>query len=505
MVQKPESGIDRSAEEQNNQNEGLSETEGFGSLGSADIAMIRNDDIKGKGNDSVPPLTLVDAGADKNEQKSTEEKVADYSRGATKLFSRIDSDNDGFLSDKELGRAIESKDYTREEGGIIAATYEQRKRLANLSNDEWGSETSGISRKDFAEFEKVQGEQLALRKQVTDAREWSKANFTKADINGDGLLSEEELAAAAKQDNLSANDRNGIDFLKNDFEKIKKENPQGLTKEEIDDKYFKARGTDVQRLIGGIDMRVASRTKNDAPDQLFDNPSDPLESIKPEAMVQWRLGDCAFHGVVGSLAHGQPELIRDMIKDNKDGTYTVTFPGDPKHPVTVSKPTSAEMQLYMPIKSKDEKSFGNWPYVLEKAFGEYNRQNSWSGNNTSFEGANGGKLPEHVLKLMTGKTADSDSRSFTSESTTKAKMTEALNEKRAVVCFDSVNHAEVMWKGDRTTDGYVNNHVYSVLKYDPSGPDGGTVTLRDTYGSKPEQISFKKFSRNFDYYVYGSK
>jgi len=40
---------------------------------------------------------------------------------------------------------------------------------------------------------------------------------------------------------------------------------------------------------------------------------------------QGHLGDCAFMAALASLADRDPEVIRRMIRDNGDGTYTVTF------------------------------------------------------------------------------------------------------------------------------------------------------------------------------------
>ena len=57
-----------------------------------------------------------------------------------------------------------------------------------------------------------------------------------------------------------------------------------------------------------------------------------------DGVTQLPYGDCFFEAALASLAdtkQGQ-QLIKNMIKENKDGSYTVTFPGDPKHPIRVT-------------------------------------------------------------------------------------------------------------------------------------------------------------------------
>ncbi|MGC4113421.1 MAG: C2 family cysteine protease [Myxococcales bacterium] len=49
------------------------------------------------------------------------------------------------------------------------------------------------------------------------------------------------------------------------------------------------------------------------------------DGIKPEDVQQGQLGDCYFPAAIAALAKSQPEVLQNMIKENGDGTYTVTF------------------------------------------------------------------------------------------------------------------------------------------------------------------------------------
>src|SRR5262249_28273049 len=77
---------------------------------------------------------------------------------------------------------------------------------------------------------------------------------------------------------------------------------------------------------------------------LYANPDKPLESIKPEAVKQAFIGNCYFYGAMAALAEANPKALQDLIKDNKDGSYTVTFPG--KKAITVDAPSDAELTLF---------------------------------------------------------------------------------------------------------------------------------------------------------------
>jgi len=73
--------------------------------------------------------------------------------------------------------------------------------------------------------------------------------------------------------------------------------------------------------------------------------------------------DCRLQAALASLAQADPEAITKMIKDNHDGTYTVTFPGDKDHPQTISAPTDWERSTF----SKGGND-GQWALIIDKAY-----------------------------------------------------------------------------------------------------------------------------------------
>jgi len=87
---------------------------------------------------------------------------------------------------------------------------------------------------------------------------------------------------------------------------------------------------------------------------------------KPDfrAVRQGFVGDCGLLATLANFAVQKPEVIHDMIVENADGSYTITFPMRRDQPVNVERPTMAEFMLYA-----GASEFGIWPAVLEKACG----------------------------------------------------------------------------------------------------------------------------------------
>ncbi len=91
-----------------------------------------------------------------------------------------------------------------------------------------------------------------------------------------------------------------------------------------------------------------------------------VDAIKPGAVRQGIIGNCIFLAILSSLAALRPRLIMQTMADNKNGTFTVTFPGASNEPILIIPPTETELLLYA-----GASKFGTWPAVLEKACGEF--------------------------------------------------------------------------------------------------------------------------------------
>jgi len=180
---------------------------------------------------------------------------------------------------------------------------------------------------------------------------------------------------------------------------------------------------------------------------------DVEPQVEPNDVLQGKLGDCYFLAPVASIAASDPEAIQDMIRYNSDGTYTITFPGDVEHPVTVQGPTANELDRFA------HEEDGMWVCLLEKAHRYYTgRVNSDPGGSS-----------RDALQLLTGKPYER--LNFPDGPTTVEELREVLAnglEKGNIVAVT----------GERTQ--LIQNHAWSVLSFDE---DDDTVTVRNPWGT----------------------
>jgi hypothetical protein len=102
--------------------------------------------------------------------------------------------------------------------------------------------------------------------------------------------------------------------------------------------------------------------------------------ISPEDVQQGALGDCYFPATFAAIANSRPDAIKNMIKDNGDGTYTVRFyeNGDKSQP----KDVTVDNKLY--VRSSGTPLYGEssdtpdtpanmemWFPIIEKAYAQW--------------------------------------------------------------------------------------------------------------------------------------
>ncbi len=451
--------------------------------------------------------------AQKREYDPKTEKVKgeDFLKESNRLFDKIDKDGDGFLSESELAQAVQSEDYKGRDAQIVAALYKGRSKIEDLSNDEWGPENDGITRKDLLKLEELRQKNAKEVEQVAIATTFldKDDNFKKIDTDGDKFLTKDELTKALERKDLTPEERVSLQFLIDNYSDIEDAHNDewgfendGITRDDLS-YYGDKTITEIFSTLSRTNDAQTSGTRD-----LFANKDNPLESIKPDAVKQGMIGDCYFESAMASLAATDPETIQKMIKDNGDGTYTVTFPGAPDEPITIKAPTEAEMGLYNQG-GKD----GSWACVIEKAYGAYCEKHFWrrgpfnlGGGDTPQEGADGGEIFHgRAMDLLTGRSSDTDNLTFSSDKEIADKLNAALNGPHKYPVIAGINNSLF----DDTTDGgFYVAHMYSVIGFDPNGPDGGTVTIRNPWGDGDnsvrgtKKISIKEFRKNFSDVTY---
>ncbi|MFN8554695.1 MAG: C2 family cysteine protease [Candidatus Obscuribacterales bacterium] len=356
----------------------------------------------------------------------------------------------------------------------------------------------------------LDGRHLAFEKllPVSDFSKRAEQLFPQIDTDKNGYLSGSELGRALENPRFTGRDAQVVAALykcRDDLRKLSDDelfSESETTKEDLREFDKLARQEPKNALVERVEWfleRTNNSQRDTLPCSLYQDEANPCASITYRAIMQGTIGDCYLEAVIASIAASSPGKIRDMIKDNGNGTYTVTFPGDRANPVTVSAPTEAEMGL-----NSEPGQYGIWPNVLEKAFGEYFVQHSYLGTKgySSTEGADGGGFASRSTKLLTGKKVTehwlSGWRSSSTNETIKGELTSAFAEGRAVTCsIGAIAHGQ-------TRDGYTKRHVYSIIGWDPQGKDGGTLTIRNPWGNTTDgpggtsTMSYRQYLKNFN-------
>jgi hypothetical protein len=191
-----------------------------------------------------------------------------------------------------------------------------------------------------------------------------------------------------------------------------------------------------------------------------------ITHISGDDPLQGAVGDCYFVSSLSAVAQNHPELIKNNIKANADGTYTVTFferadMGKPATPVKITvdgaMPTKAGQLEY--ISSRDAGDV--WPQIYEKAYA------AWKGGYGAIEGGMGANALEALTGAKPGFAPDAD------PAATFAQLKAACAQKGCVVALSQPYGSDVK--------GVISDHAYTVLG--TSEKDGKQfVQLRNPWG-----------------------
>ncbi|MBI5173583.1 MAG: hypothetical protein HY986_11905 [Candidatus Melainabacteria bacterium] len=420
----------------------------------------------------LPSLTIVDTG------KLDTWRLSEQAAG---VFNKTDKNNDQRLDLSELTAAVANPGYTGKDAQLIAALYTDRTAIEAMVKD-------GGSGMSLADIKAV--ENKASMEDVTGMLRWFNHEAKNKPYTKD------ELEQVIGRSDTDPNNRNGLRYLKDNFHQIAGADG-AVDKEDI------RRFAENTPLDGGslhIRNTIATTYESEVKSSsLLFGKGDQLKNIVPEAVKQGDgVGDCYFMSAVAAVAGQRPEDIQNMIKANDDGSFTVTFPGTRDEPITVERPTSAEMGLY--AKGTEH---GIWPAVLEKAHGQYMDQHFWrrnfrqvAGGNTVQESADGAESQFSLgngLELMTGHAVDNDVYNMdfgawkvptfmNGVDGARTKLQEAMQEDRAVLAR-------------------FEGHVAAVRAFDANGADGGTLTIYDQDNTQSD-ISLKEFLKKAHSFSY---
>jgi hypothetical protein len=315
------------------------------------------------------------------------------------------------------------------------------------------------------------------------AKTWAsiaRTNFNSWDLNNDGYVGKKETDSLLLNRNIKGEQAAAVAALHKYLEELEE-----LSNDEWGDENDGLTLSDLRQVEKGNLKQVESNFQNSKRqirsaqtardnDTLFGNTKTQNELFPNglpslDALKQGAIGDCYFLAPLGSLIARNPQAVVDMIKRNTDehdvpSSYTVTFPGS-DGPVTVSVPTDGEVARY-----SSSGSDGLWLAVVEKAYGKLragkdgaNRGDKIGGGGTSKQGMN----------AFTKAGKDRDMLGLTSKSTTQKKLTKYMGSNQIVTAgIGSSNSLHLP-----------SSHEYSVI-----GWDGTWITLRNPWGSNPDEV-----------------
>lgn len=192
--------------------------------------------------------------------------------------------------------------------------------------------------------------------------------------------------------------------------------------------------------------------------------------ISSDDLNQGALGDCWWLAGIGAIADQDPGVIKDMINENGNGTYTVTF-GDGSQ-VTVTPD--------LVVNSNNSAAFSDpgsegvlWPAILEKAYAMK------EGGYGEIEGG----WPKDAMETVTGEDAGEIPMWMVNEDTLSSMMEEGSALTVTTPGDKKDSHYEL-----ESGDELAGNHAYVVKEI-----KDGKVTLYNPWGHQHATLTMDEF------------
>ncbi|WP_046471411.1 C2 family cysteine protease [Allosalinactinospora lopnorensis] len=198
--------------------------------------------------------------------------------------------------------------------------------------------------------------------------------------------------------------------------------------------------------------------------------------ISSDDIEQGGLGDCWWLAGMGAIADQDPGFIQNMITENPNGTYTVTFP-DTGENVTVTPDIVVGEDGTAAF--SDPQNNVMWPVILEKAYAE--REGSF--------GEIEGGWPKDAMETITG----NSSERHDSEDVSEAQLNEWLTGGTAVTITTTGDKEGDFYEREPHENGLARNHAYIVTNV-----SNGRVRLYNTWGHSHVTMTVEEFNQQLD-------
>lgn len=196
---------------------------------------------------------------------------------------------------------------------------------------------------------------------------------------------------------------------------------------------------------------------------------------QPTDVDQGDLGDCWFAGPLASLANSDPSAIEQMVHQNPDGTYTVTFHG-PNGPVSETVDGNV---YYDPKRSPEYGAGGNgaiWFPIVEKAYAQ------WQGG---YGQIGQGGDPTAAMAAITGRSTSSRGIGGfmgMSDSDCWNQIRQSVDSHQVITASTG---GGVLGMGGPSSHELVPDHCYSIIGYTTASDGTQMVEVRNPWGSNP--------------------
>lgn len=412
---------------------------------------------------------------------------------AESVFDKLDANQTGQLDIETVGRAVSDKSFSGAEAQVLAAMYKNFSELKELDRQLPSHMENMLSKADIARFAELEAIQQKDLERARNLRDWAKQSkfFAKADT-----LNLNQIERELKRKDLSVKDKASLSEMKETYQSLVREPKSGIKLSDLEsrvDSFYDSEHGKLSVSISASARAVFEAQQEKRGLRLFGSENE-IESIKAGNVIQRGVGNCTFMSSLAAVANTNPELIRDMIVDNKDGSYTVKFPGW-KYDYKVEGPTQAEAGLYSLTGQH-----GIWVGVLEKAYGKF----------FNAEGKNVKPLQEYTdnrgsklaLEFLSGK----EPQLVKFKDKSKEEILELLDKaflqekKYPLTAGISKGNDDV----EASVDGFARNHEYTVLDFKRDKEKIAVLTIRNPNddGSKGTKgtitVDFATFWRNFE-------
>jgi len=210
------------------------------------------------------------------------------------------------------------------------------------------------------------------------------------------------------------------------------------------------------------------------------------DGAKPEDVVQGQIGDCYFPSAVAALAKAQPGVFEDMVKENGDGTYTVTFKEADGYGGRY-KDKAVKVDGDLPSRSWGGALYGRcansrdtdrmelwWP-LIEKAYATW--QGTEAGAGPSYNTIGSGGASSEIFEAVLGRPADDIGISYSGAD----KVWNFIKKKADAKLPLSAGTFGESQKAKYTNTGVYPDHSYSIYGYEEKN-GVKYVRLRNPWG-----------------------